>query len=464
MSDFYRPTPKQQLFHASTADEVLYGGAAGGGKSMAVVLDAFDRCMRVPGVKAYLFRRTYRELEDGLIQLALQYIPSELGRYNGSGHNYTFLNGSQMRFRHCQNDKDRLLYQGAEIDYLYIDELTHFSRVVYDFLKSRLRTTNPGVVPCVRCTSNPGGPGHAWVKDYFIDSAPPGEVQEREIYSETLGRAETRTIQYIPARVIDNPYINAGYIFELESKPKALRDALLHGSWDAFEGQVFSEWRDKPDNYRLPDGETYHKHTHVIDPFPIPHHWQRYCSFDFGYSKPFAVQWWAVDENNVAYLYRQWYGSTGQPNEGARLTVEQIAAEIKKRERDEPRPPHRIADPSIWDASRGESIEMQFARHGVYWARGQNARLPGKQEMHNRLAFDEDGHAHMYVFKTCRDFVRTIPALVYDDTRVEDIDTDGEDHDYDAARYFFMERLLRAKPQPPDLSQWQPPPYDPFRR
>ncbi len=437
----YVPTPRQMLFHASQADEVLYGGAAGGGKSKASVMDAFFRCMKYPGTRAYMFRRSFRELRDTLITEAMQSIPRELGRYVESRKEYVLVNGSVIKFCHCQEDKDRFTYQGAEIHWLYIDELTHFSQVVYDFLKSRLRANKAlGIKPVVRCTSNPGGVGHAWVKAYFVDEAPAGEVFTEKIYSDQLKAWKVKTRQYIPARATDNPHISSDYIIELESKPKNLRDALLLGKWDAFEGQVFVEWRDNPDGYLT------RKYTHVIKPFPIPRGWIIYRSFDFGYTKPFSVGWWAVDHDGTIYRIAEWYGCDGHPNVGLKLTVEEIAKGILEYESS-----HGLdgrvtgyGDPSMWDASRGVSVAEQFARAGVYFNPATNDRIAGKMQVHQRLAFDDNGYARLYVFSNCKDTIRTIPALCYDDRRVEDVDTDGEDHIYDDWRYVLMVDGVRS--------------------
>ena len=161
----YRPTEKQKLMHASAANEVLYGGAAGGGKSYAMVWDALIRCMRFPQTNAYMFRRTYKELEQTLIQTAQKIIPKSVGKYRGAQHRFELINGSAIHFCHCQNEaKDILIYQGAEIQWLYFDELTHFAQPTYEYLKSRLRAPKAlGVTPVVRSGSNPGGSGHAWV-------------------------------------------------------------------------------------------------------------------------------------------------------------------------------------------------------------------------------------------------------------------------------------------------------------
>lgn len=440
----YTPTEKQLLFHNAREDEVLYGGAAGGGKSTAVVMDAFLRCYRHPGTYAYLFRRTYRELEDTLIAEALRRIPSALGSYQASAHELRLRNGSALRFRHCQREQDRFQYQGAEIHWLYLDELTHFSKDVYDFLKSRLRASKAlGIRPLVRATSNPGGPGHAWVKARFVDPVAPGQTQRIEVCEGEL-RGE-RSLRYIPARVQDNPHIGQDYLLELAQKPRALREALLYGRWDAFEGQVFTAWRDDPAGYRS------QRFTHVVEPFEIPESWRRFRSFDFGYARPFSVGWWALSPDGVLYRYREWYGCTGVPNEGLRLTPDRIARGIREAEAQHEKGLRvtGYADPSIWDGSRGESIALQMQREGVSFQPAENARLPGLMQVHSRLRFDENGRCGLYVFHCCRDSIRTIPALCYDPERVEDVDTSSEDHIYDEWRYLLMAHPLPlTKPRP----------------
>lgn len=441
----YVPTKKQRMFHTTRADEVLYGGAAGGGKSKACVMDAFMRCMRWPGSHAYLFRRTYPELKDTLIAEALGSIPNGLGAYNSSAHDYMLPGGSVMHFRACQRPADVYKYQGAQIHWLYMDELTHFEQGVYDYLRTRVRAVKAlGITPVVRATSNPGGAGHSWVKAYFVDAAPPGQMREKRVYSRALDKWQTRTVQYIPALATDNPYLSDDYIFELEQKPQKLRQALLEGKWDAFEGQVFTEFTDDPAGYAD------RRRTHVIAPFPIPAHWPRYRSFDFGSSKPFSVGWWAVDEEGTLYRYRELYGCPrGQANVGLRLNPHEIAQRIRAIERagQETRVTG-IADPSIFDSSRGESIAEQMAQEGIYFQPGDNERLAGLMQIHYRLSFDADGYAGMYVFSNCTEFIRTMPALAYDEYRVEDVDTDGEDHIYDETRYMCMARPIRARRPP----------------
>ena len=448
----YRPTKKQRMFHESTANEVLYGGAAGGGKSYAICWDAFKRCLTYPGTNAYLFRRTYPELKQTLIATMMRIVPKELGRYRGSDYTMHLINGSVIHFCHLPNEGEGLLkYQGAEIQWLYFDELTHFTQHMYEYIRTRLRAEKRlGVRPVVRSASNPGGPGHSWVKQYFVDSTDVGrKTVERELESrnQTTGKTMRRRIrvQYIPATVDDNPFITDDYRFELEQKPPKLRDALLLGKWDAFDGQAFPEFVNDPAHYRDM------RHTHVIEPFEIPLHWPRYVSFDHGYSRPFSFGAWAVDPDGRVYRYKELYGcKPREPNTGIKKTPEEIGdmlADFMEPEYLEGIPLLGVADPAIWDRSRGVSVEEairgRFQR--LVFTKGDNTRLAGKMQLHERLKFGEDGRPMLYVFTTCKDFIRTIPALAYDDHDVEDIDTAGEDHIYDETRYFLMSRPIAPR-------------------
>lgn len=452
----YKPTAKQKIFHTTTADVVLYGGAAGGGKSKAIVMDALARCLRYPGTHAYLLRRTYAELEDTLIKEAKASYPTQLATYNVSRHEMTLINGSQIHFRHCATVADMYNFQGAEIHWLYIDELTHFEQEIFEYLRTRLRAKRGlGIKPVVRCASNPGNVGHGWVKAMFVDAAPYMSLNTKIEYSRTLKKSRAFTYQYIPALATDNPYITTDYIFELERKPKALREALLYGHWDAFEGQVFTEWVDNPDHYedRI--------NTHVIAPFSIPLSWPRYMSFDHGFTRPFSVGWWAADPEGRMYLYKEWYGSDGTPNKGLEIPPKEIAKGIMERQEYETENNlyiDGVADPAIFDRSRGDSVADMLRAGGVIFRRGDNNRLAGKMQVHERLRFDDKGKPGFYVFNTCHDTIRTLPALPYDQFKPEDIDSNAEDHAYDMIRYMFMARPIAAREAPCK----SPHAYDPY--
>ena len=458
----YQPTPKQAMFHASKANEILYGGAAGGGKTKALIMDAFFRCLKNPGTTAVIFRRSYGELEDTDIKEAQASYPEKLATYNAGRHEYKLINGSKILFRHCENEADRFKYSGIEIQFLYFDELTSFEQTIYDFLKTRLRAKKSlGVVPIVRSASNPGNIGHGWVKKMFVDAGPYMEIQEQRIYSEALHKEKVIRTQYIPSLAMENPYITEDYIFELEQKPDALRKSVHEGRWDSFEGMVFQEWKN--------DHEHYHdrKWTHVVEPFDIPDDWPRYFGFDHGFSRPFSCGWYAMAPDGCLYRYREWYGcKPKQANVGLELTPVQIADGILEREEEEIRENIKVlrtADPSIFDKSRGFSVADQMApgyqgrTKGVLFSKGDNTRIAGKMEVHERLRFDSEGLPGMYIFSTCKDWIRTVPNLPYDEKKTEDDDTDAEDHDYDATRYFLMDHPMTPSKKPPvEYKPWSP--------
>lgn len=467
MSDkkiIWQPQARQAEFMRRSEYECFYGGAAGGGKSDALVIEAL-RQVHIPHYRAILFRKTFPQARE-LILKSLRYYklayPKAL--YNASEHCWTFPSGAKIYFGSMPTRDSYLNYQGLSYAFIGFDELTHFTQEEYEYLISRNRADGAGVRVYIRSTGNPGNIGHAWVKSRFITAMPPNTPYT---FQATVTDNEGNNIEvkrnriFIPSSVFDNKALlenDPNYLANLAMLPQAQRNALLYGDWNTFEGQVFTEWRDNAEGYIT------RKYTHVIEPFKIPKHWRRYRSFDFGYSRPFAVQWWAVDEDGVAYLYRQWYGcKKDSPNTGIKIEPRQIAQEIRRAE-DEAGEKNIIgvADPSIWDNSRGYdgTIINMFEREGVFFSKGKNNRLAGKMQVHNRLAFDDNGYARLYVFNTCREFIRTFPALIYDTHKVEDIDTTIEDHDYDALRYFLMENPItpRAKAIPTEKE------YDPLDR
>lgn len=245
------------------------------------------------------------------------------------------------------------------------------------------------------------------------------------------------------------------YVRKLEALPPKLRKAWLDGDWDIYEGQFFEEFADRPEHY------IDRQWTHVIEPFEIPDGWRIYRSFDWGYAKPFSCAWWAVDYDGVVYRILELYGCTDTPNEGVKWTPERVFAEIHRIETE-----HRwlrgktiqgVADPAIWDAETGESIADVATRYRVYFDKGDHARLPGWMQVHYRLYFDDNGYPMMYVFKNCKAFIRTMPLLQYDEHRVEDLDTDGEDHVADEVRYFLMTRPIKPRKAPlPEAKQADP--------
>ena len=447
----WQPQPKQVQFMQRPEDEGLYGGAAGGGKSEAIIIEAL-RQVNVPHYKGLILRKTFPQLRE-LIDKSLGYYPRAFpgARYNDSKHIWTFPSGAKIVFGSMQHAADKTQYQGHAYDYIAFDELTHFTWDEYSYLFSRNRANGPGTRVYMRATANPGGIGHSWVKERFITAqAPQTTVWERVNIKYPDGHTELRWKSriFIPSTVFDNQIQlqnDPGYLTKLASMPEAERRAYLYGDWDTFAGQVFCEWRNDPGRYAD------RVNTHVINPFVIPQGWRVYRAFDWGYSKPFACHWYAVDSDKRMYCIRELYGCTGQPNVGVRWEPGHVAQEIRRIEAEDINLKGRdifgVADPAIFNstgAHTGESISSLMDAAGVYWEPGDNNRVNGKMQIHHRLAFDDEGKPMLYVFNTCRHFIRTIPALVYDETDVEDVDTDGEDHIYDELRYICMRNPMPA--------------------
>ena len=443
--------------------ECLYGGAAGGGKSDALINEAL-RQVHIPNYRGLILRRTFPQLE-ALISRSRQLYPRAFpaARYVGSDHRWEFPSGATIFFGSMQREDDKYKYQGKPYDFIAFDELTHFTLTQYMYLMSRNRPVGPGTRVYIRATANPGGVGHGWVKARFIDAAPPMvPVEDTYEVADPGGkiiRLKKKRV-FVNSSVFDNQKLlenDPNYLATLAMLPEAERDALLYGDWTSFEGQFFREFKDDPAHYEDRQG------THVIEPFEVPESWQIYRSFDFGYSRPFSVGWWAVDYEGRLYRILELYGCKDKnPNTGLRWQPDKIFGEIARIERE-----HRwlkgknilgVADPSIWDGSRGVSVAEMAARQGVYFEKGVNERLPGWMQVHYRMTFDDGGIPMMYVFRTCRAFIRTMPSLTYSETHVEDLDTDGEDHVADEVRYMCMARPIKPVAPPERKAK----PYNPL--
>lgn len=439
----WSPQKRQEIFLSRFEDEALYGGAAGGGKSEALVVEAL-RQVHIPHYRALILRKTYPELSE-LIDKSQRYYRGAFpaAQWSEARHEWRFPSGAKISFGAMQHTNDRFKYQGRAYDYIAFDELTHFTQDEYLYLLSRNRASGPGTRVYLRASANPGGIGHGWVKARFLTPAPPMQTIWEDVSMLTPDGAvlnAKRSRIFVPSTVFDNQILlknDPAYAARLAALPDADKRALLYGDWDAFAGQVFSEWRADPAHYAD------RRYTHVVDPFPIPKNFRIVRGFDFGYSRPFSVGWWAISPDGALCRIRELYGCTGTPNEGVRWEPARIAREIKQIEQDDPnikgRTVRGVADPSIFDESRGESVAQMMEREGVFFDRGDNARIAGKMQVHHRLAFDHNGISGLTVFHTCRHFIRTVPALVYDSTNVEDVNTSMEDHIYDEMRYVVME-------------------------
>ena len=457
----WTPQPRQAELMARFEAEALCGGAAGGGRSAWGRAEGL-RQVHIPYYRGLIPRKTSPQLTD-LIDRSREIYRAAYPRakYNDSKHVWTFPSGAKIYFGSMQHSKDRLNYQGKHYDYIDFDELTQFLLEEYVYLYSRNRPNGPGTRCYMRAQANPGGVGHGWVKERFITAAPPMEtIWEAVKIVHPDGREEIRhkSRVFVPSTVFDNKILLANdpdYLTRLASMPEQERKALLYGDWDSFAGQVFLEWRNDSRHYMD------RRNTHVIEPFEVPFTWRIYCGMDWGYSRPFSVGWYAVDHDRRLYRIREYYGCDGTPNKGVKMEPTEVAREIRRIEAEDPnlrgRQIYRVGDPAIWGSQSGESIGALMERERVYFERGNHARIDGKMQVHHRLAFDGDGRPMLYVFKTCKHFIRTVPNLVYSERDVEDIDTDGEAHLYDELRYVCMAHpIAPRKNKPPAIEIYDP--------
>ncbi len=426
-----RPTEKQKLFLKASCKHIGFGGARGGGKSFAVRMKAKLLALRYPGIKLLIVRRTYPELMNNHIS----FLQSELdgvAKFNRTDYEFEFINGSKIKFGYCACDADLDRYQGAEFDCVFIDEATQLTEFQMKTLTACVRGVN-GFPKRIYYTCNPGGQGHSYIKRVFIDRRF-ADGENPDDYT------------FIKSKVTDNDALmkaQPDYIDQLRALPEKLRRAWLDGEWDVLDGKFFEEFRDDASHYAD------RRWTHVIAPFRIPPHWRVYRSFDWGYAKPFSCGWWAVDGDGVLYRVAEYYGCTKEPDTGVKLTPHEVFARIHGIECEHPllsgRAIHGVADPAIWECQTGESIADVAARHSVFFTRGDNKRIPGWLQVHYRLRFDKNGYPMMYVFNTCREFIRTFPLLVYDKSEPEDLDSSGEDHIADETRYMCMSRPIAPR-------------------
>jgi len=465
----YIPQPRQQLAHASTADEIFYGGAAGGGKSAWLGWDAIDFCAKIPELNAFMFRRTFAQLRMNHIMQLKRDIPDELAIWNESAKEFRFYNGSILIFRHCEHEGDLDDMQGAEIHWGGIDEAAQFTPNMLGYIRSRIRLgraeerilrlaeNDPSFLhyieklPRLCLGSNPGGEAHHYLKANYIDPAPAETVFEDRFISELTGKEIIKTKIFIPAKMTDNRFLDAGYEIQFSDLPKWQQAQLVSGDWNIVPGSFF---------------DCYNSNLHVVAPFAIPTWWQRFRSLDWGYATPFSVGWWAVADDTkvtakdgVEYQfepgtiirYREWYGAkkdrknSGYLNQGLRMEPEKVAEQIRMMETGETIA-YGVADPSLWRGrDGGKSNAERFAEKRIYWQPAANDRQAGSTQMYARMNTNT-----LFVFDTCTEFQRLVPAVVTDEKKPEEYKKVGEDHLPDEVRYACMSRpSIRRAPELP---------------
>lgn len=445
--DLSQISDKQYAFLSADKKHVGFGGARGGGKSWSVRAKAKILAACYPGIKLLIVRRTFPELVNNHINQLRDELHG-LAKYNKTEKVFTFPNGSTIKFGYCNADKDLDQYQGAEYDVIFLDEATQLQEMWIKKISACVRGVNE-FPKRIYYTCNPGGASHGYFKRLFIDKRyEAGE--DPEDYA------------FIQALVTDNKALMASqpdYIKQLEALPPKLREAWLYGRWDIFEGQFFEDFRLTPDPQKcaeagisVEDALTQHRWTHVIEPFDLNvgacRGWNIMRSYDFGYNKPFSLGYWAVDYDGTLYRILEVYGCTQTPDEGVKWSPDEQFRRIRELEQEHPWLKGRkivdsVADPAIWDCSRGESVAETAARYGIYFSPGDNNRIPGWMQVHYRLQFDQNGYSRMYVFNNCKAFIRTMPLMMYSETKPEDLDTKLEDHCPDEVRYMCMSRPVK---------------------
>lgn len=415
------------MFHSAPADVVLYGGSVGGGKSEALLWEAFIQMIESPNNRGLLLRRTFPELDRSLIQRALMKFPHSLGRWVASKRSWEFHNGSVLEFGFCEKETDVFQYQSAEYGFIGFDELTHFTKFQWDYLvNTRLRSVVPGVWPRARAASNPGGVGHLWVKEMFIDKGLRDVVWEDE---------HGYRLAFIPARLQDNPHLlknDPTYVKRLMRMPEDDRKALLDGDWSVFAGQYFKEWSES---------------IHVIEPFEIPSWWRRFRSLDYGLDMT-ACYWWAVSPEDQLYIYRELYEPDLSLSEAAKTIVEMTPANEKIS--------YTVASPDLWNRRQDTGIAgvETMNKAGLNdLVRADHRRIPGWRALREALKPYDDPNGGLDPYtggprKTSRlritreapNLIRTLPGLVHDRRKVEDVSDGVEDHGPESVRYGIMSR------------------------
>ncbi len=404
----------QEDFLAAGETDVLYGGAAGGGKSYAMLVDPLRYAHR-SAHRGLILRRSMPELRE-LIDKSRELYPKAFQgcKYREVEKMWTFPSGAKIEFGFLERDADVYRYQGQAYSWIGFDEITHLpTEFAWNYLASRLRTTDPDIVPYMRCTANPGGVGATWVKKRYIDPIPPNESFEGD---------DGLTRKFIPARLQDNPFLASDGRYErmLKALPPTQRQQLLEGNWDVSEGAAFTEFTPV---------------LHVVTPFEIPINWERVKGIDYGYASESACVWGAIDpEDGTLIIYRELYKKG--------LLGTELAEMLTNMEIEDPFSVAGVLDTACWSrtGTTGPTVGETLLRAGHKLRRADKNRVQGKIQIHEYLKVTQSGRPRLQIFNTCPNLIRELQSIPLDKSNPEDVNTHAPDHAYDALRYLIMSR------------------------
>ncbi len=421
----FQPNPGPQTeFLAANEDEVLFAGARGGGKSFALIIDPIRYCGN-KNFRALVIRKTMPELRQLIGWAKDIYFEAFPGtKWKEQEKIFVFPSGAKVEFGHLENDSDVDRYRGQEYTWIGVDEITLFgNEESIDRLLGSLRTVDAALKTYFRATSNPNGPGRAWVKRRFVDKGVPGE-RFFKIIDTSLGQM-TKTGKWINSKTTDNPVLierNPQYLGWLGSLPETLRKAWLEGDWNVAEGIAF------PDFYYP---------THVVKQFDIPANWLRFRACDWGFTSMAVCLWFAVDEDNNVYIYREYKTKL--------VDAPRFAGNVLQLEKGE-KIRYGIIDGSVGDQRgiSGPTVDEQMRQVGCIWRyadKSPGSRIAGKNLVHKYLSLNEfTQKPTLYVLDNCKELIEELSSLPIDPNDAEDVDTDCADHAYDALRYGLMSR------------------------
>lgn len=430
------PGPQTDLISCPVF-EVFYGGARGGGKTEGSIGDWLSHSgTYARAASGVFFRREQKQLEE-VIARTHEIFPLIGAKWQDQKATWTMPGGARLKFRYLERDRDAEGYQGHSYTRLYLEELTNFpSPAPINKLRATLRSAK-GVPVGLRATGNPGGPGHTWVKKRYITPDKRGWKIIPESFTTPKGNVVTLERVFIPSKVQDNTLLEAqdpAYVARLmQSGTPELVRAWLDGDWDLILGAFFDCFN--PFKHVLRASEWLGK---------VPKHTMIFRAMDWGSAKPFSVGWYAVSDGSwglprgAMLKIGEWYGSTGEPNVGLKMTADAVARGIMAKEAQLGwQVNYGVADPAIFIRNGGPSIAESMAKEGCFWRPADNKRIPGWEMLRQRLV-GVNGVPMLYFLDSCEDTIRTIPQLQHDDVHLEDVDTDGEDHAGDETRYASM--------------------------